>query len=119
MAGAGHLGGDVDHRRRDAARHERAQPLGVVDAVLQVEHERPGVEVRRDLRPAASVSVDLTQNSTSRAPRTAAGSVSAPSGTRSVKVVVSSSSPSRRTASTCAGRPISVTSWPARASSPP
>ena len=35
VAGAGHLGGDVDHCGDDFLRQGSLQPLGIVDAVLQ------------------------------------------------------------------------------------
>ena len=37
VAGAGHLGGDVDHRRLHRPAQRGGEPLGVVDAVLQAE----------------------------------------------------------------------------------
>jgi hypothetical protein len=62
----------------------------------------------------------LTQNSTTGAPATPDGSVPADTAMRSSAPRASNCSPpARRMASTCAGRPISVTGAPARASMPP
>src|SRR5260221_5164436 len=68
---------------------------------------------------ACSVSVDLTQNRTSCAPRTAAASTLASTGMRSSNLSPSKCRPDFLKASTWTGRPISVTGWPARASMPP
>ena len=84
-----------------------------------VMHDGEQWNARPSAGTAASVSVDLTQNSTSLACRTAAGSELAPRCTCSSKVVVCMCRPSRSMACTCCGRAISTTSWPARASMPP
>ncbi len=50
VAGAGHLGRDVNDRRCDLPRRQhRAQPVGVVHAVLQAQHQRARRQVRLDL----------------------------------------------------------------------
>jgi hypothetical protein len=71
------------------------------------------------MRAVVSVSVDLTLNSTSPAPATPAGSVVANTSIRAVKSIPSNRSPSRVTASTSPGLPISRTCAPARASMAP
>ena len=70
-------------------------------------------------RAASSVPVDFTQNSTSPAPATPAGSVVAVTAIRSAPPPVSSRRPLCVTASTNAGLPISRTRAPARASMAP
>jgi hypothetical protein len=92
--------------------------VGVVHAVLQAQHQRVGLEQRRDLRATASVSVDFTQNSTRSASRTASSSVLAASGTAWVWPFMCRRRPPVM-ACTCGARPISVTTWPARASIAP
>ena len=70
-------------------------------------------------RPAASVSDDLTEKSTSSAPRSPLGSVLARMEIVSSEAEVCSRRPERSIACTCCGRPINVTARPARASMAP
>ena len=79
----------------------------------------PGARCGASWAAVAAVSVDLTHTSTRWASATAATSVLACTGTCSSNAAVVRRRPSRRMASTCAGRPTSVTGTPARASMPP
>jgi hypothetical protein len=60
VAGAGHLGGDIDHGRVHRPAQRRLQAFGIVVAVLQAEHDGIGGEVGRHFgRGLRRVSVDF------------------------------------------------------------
>ena len=116
----GHRGGHVDDRRNDRLAHVARDRRRVLDAVLQAEDERAVGEVRRHLaRDGLGVGrLDAEEDEVGAAHRADVGARRRCGSPRRGRPSAGAGRRARSPA-TCAGRAISVTGWPARASIAP